>query len=88
MLEMLQLDYNGNCIKNLFIIPISQFIHESICQVPSDIPAIVDVDLDGDLDILTFHIGGSNVEYHQNQSMDLYGVPDSLIFEVRNRMLG
>ncbi len=54
----------------------------------SDIPAIVDVDLDGDLDILTFHIGGSNVEYHQNQSMDLYGVPDSLIFEVRNECWG
>ena len=54
----------------------------------SDIPAIVDVDSDGDLDILTFHIGGSNVEYHQNQSMDLYGVPDSLIFELRNECWG
>lgn len=54
----------------------------------SDIPAIVDVDGDGDIDVLTFHIGGTNVEYHQNQSMELYGIPDSLIFELRNECWG
>jgi hypothetical protein len=54
----------------------------------SDIPAIVDVDNDGDIDVLTFHSGGSNVEYHQNQSMELYGIPDSLIYEVKNECWG
>ncbi len=54
----------------------------------SDIPAIVDVDFDGDIDILTFDPGGSHVEYHQNQSMELYGIPDSLIFELRNKCWG
>ncbi|TNE98558.1 MAG: T9SS type A sorting domain-containing protein [Bacteroidetes bacterium] len=54
----------------------------------SDIPAIIDVDLDGDIDILTFHQGGQHVEYHQNQSMELYGIPDSLIFEVKNECWG
>ena len=50
----------------------------------SDMPAITDVDGDGDIDILTFHIGGENVEYHQNQSMELYGIPDSLVYELKN----
>lgn len=54
----------------------------------SDIPAIVDVEADGDLDILTFHIGGERVEYHQNQSMELYGHADSLVFELKNECWG
>jgi hypothetical protein len=54
----------------------------------ADIPAIVDVDGDGDYDILTFHIGGDRVEYHKNMSMELYGVPDSLKFELRNECWG
>lgn len=54
----------------------------------SDIPAIVDVDGDGDIDVLTFNQGGETVEYHQNQSMELYGVPDSLIYELKNECWG
>jgi hypothetical protein len=45
-----------------------------------DYPGIEDIDNDGDLDILTFWGLGSFVEYHQNQSMELYGIPDSLEF--------
>ena len=54
----------------------------------SDIPALVDVEKDGDLDILTYHIGGERLQYHQNQSMDLYGVPDSLVFKLKNECWG
>ena len=54
----------------------------------SDIPAIVDIDGDGDIDVLTFHQGGSHVEYHQNQSMELYGIPDSLIYVLKNECWG
>lgn len=54
----------------------------------SDLPAIVDIDFDGDIDVLTFHQGGENMEYHQNQSMELYGIPDSLIFELKNECWG
>jgi hypothetical protein len=46
----------------------------------ADYPAITDIDSDGDLDILTFWGLGSFVEFHENQSMDLYGIPDSLDF--------
>jgi len=54
----------------------------------SDIPAYVDVDKDSDLDILTFNIGGQRVEYHQNQSFELYGHADSLIFVLKNECWG
>jgi len=46
-----------------------------------DYPAIVDVDNDGDKDILTFWGLGSFVEWHKNLSMENFGTADSLIFE-------
>jgi hypothetical protein len=54
----------------------------------ADIPAIVDVDNDGDLDILSFNISGDHLQYHQNQSMELYGIPDSLEFVLKNECWG
>ncbi len=50
----------------------------NILTTDVDYPGIEDIDNDGDLDILTFWGLGSFVEYHQNQSMELYGIPDSL----------
>lgn len=45
----------------------------SIYVIPIDVPAIVDVDGDGDLDILVFSILGQCVEYHRNMSIELHG---------------
>ena len=53
-----------------------------------DIPAYVDVDGDGDIDVLTYHIGGQRIEYHKNLSMETYGHADSLIFELKNECWG
>ena len=47
-----------------------------------DIPAIVDLDEDGDLDIVTFDFAsGSYLEYHQNLSIEKYGNVDHLEFK-------
>ncbi len=47
-----------------------------------DVPAIVDADGDGDLDIFNVRfVGNGTVEYHQNFSMERYGTCDSLDFE-------
>lgn len=54
----------------------------------ADIPAYADVDGDGDIDILTFHIGGDRLEYHKNMSMELFGTADSLRYELRNECWG
>ena len=53
-----------------------------------DLPGIEDVDGDGDLDILTFSLLGSYLEYHKNLSMETYGTCDSLRFEQRNKCWG
>ncbi len=54
----------------------------------ADIPAIVDVDLDGDIDVLTYHISGEYLQYHKNISQETYGHSDSLVFELKNECWG
>ena len=48
---------------------------------PVDIPAVADIDYDGDLDILTFSILGGFVEYHKNMAIELTGNCDTVAFE-------
>lgn len=79
----LQWELASNLLYSQYAIDINNLYVAS-----ADIPAISDIDNDGDLDILTFSLGGSHVEYHQNQSQELYGHSDSLIFEVRNECWG
>ncbi len=54
----------------------------------SDIPAIVDVEGDGDLDILTFDDVGGSVEYHINLSKDKTGNSDMMDFHKVNACWG
>lgn len=53
-----------------------------------DLPALSDIDEDGDLDLLQFDAAGSQVEYYQNQSIDLFGHADSLRFELTDLCWG
>lgn len=52
-----------------------------------DLPAIYDVDDDGDLDIFTFQLQGSKVEFHMNFSMENEEVC-GLDYELKNRCWG
>ncbi|QHT66320.1 T9SS type A sorting domain-containing protein [Rhodocytophaga rosea] len=54
----------------------------------SDIPAITDLDNDGDLDILTFDGIGDMIEFHQNQSIEKYNHADALEFKKVNTCWG
>jgi len=58
-------DYGSGTVTNLYV-------------STADMPAIVDVDGDGDLDIITYCITPTGVEYHKNMSMERYGRCDSL----------
>jgi hypothetical protein len=53
-----------------------------------DIPAITDVDDDGDLDLLTFDQQGSFLLWYQNLSQEKYGHCDSLIFTLASNCWG
>lgn len=52
-----------------------------------DLPAIEDLDGDGDLDILTF-VTSTQVEFHRNLSVENYGTRDSLVFELADGCWG
>ncbi len=52
----------------------------NIISTDADYPAIIDLDGDGDLDILTFWSLGTFIEEHVNMSMERYGNKDSLCF--------
>ncbi|MCB0401101.1 MAG: T9SS type A sorting domain-containing protein [Flavobacteriales bacterium] len=54
----------------------------------ADLPAIDDIDNDGDLDILTFDVAGTRVVYHKNMAMENYGTCDSTSFELKNNCWG
>lgn len=72
--DLIYSDYDGD-FSNLYV-------------SSADIPAYIDVDFDNDIDILTFNVAGDHLEYHQNQSQELFGHSDSLIFILKNRCWG
>ena len=53
-----------------------------------DIPAIADIDNDGDIDILTFGVVGTIVEFHENLAMDSTGTCDTLMFNLADNCWG
>lgn len=53
-----------------------------------DIPSLVDVDGDTDIDVLVFDTQGFAVGYHKNLSIENYGTCDSLDFEMKNLCWG
>jgi len=55
---------------------------------PLDLPAIIDVDDDGDIDVLSYCLSCSTVEFNKNYSMENYGVCDSLDFVIEDKCWG
>ncbi|MGB0887569.1 MAG: T9SS type A sorting domain-containing protein [Vicingaceae bacterium] len=54
----------------------------------SDIPVFDDIDNDGDVDILTFSILGSYIEYHKNLSIEKNGDCSDLDYQLSNKCWG
>ncbi|MFT6781442.1 MAG: hypothetical protein ACJA1A_001363 [Saprospiraceae bacterium] len=52
-----------------------------------DVPAIIDVDGDGDLDFLTFEPGGSYMYYYKNYTKEM-GLSDTLIYRLEDACWG
>ncbi len=68
----------SDLIYSLYFAPPTTNLYVS----PVNLPAFTDMDGDGDLDIVTFGIGGFQVEYHKSTSMELYGHCDSLTYQL------
>ena len=73
--ELLVFDTDLNFYLNVYV-------------TPADIPAIVDIDFDGDLDVLSFDGGGGDVYYYRNYSVETYGHKDSFNFFVETYCFG
>lgn len=72
-------DYNPNGNPNMVNLYVS----------PVDIPAIRDVDNDGDLDVITFSILGTFLEYHKNTAVENgQNCQDTLMFEAETMCWG
>ncbi len=61
----------------------------NIYSGPVGLPAISDIDGDGDLDILTFSPSGTTIEFHRNLSAETPSLtPDSMKYELGNPCWG
>jgi hypothetical protein len=68
--------------------PNSTNFFDDIKVTSVDVPAIRDIDGDNDLDILTFDVGGTTVEWFRNFSMELNSTCDSLYYILESRCWG
>ncbi len=75
-------------IANILSYELSNGTRTQIYVSKEDYPAFDDIDGDGDLDILTFSVGGGYVLYYQNQSVELGYEKDSLIYDLVDNCWG
>jgi hypothetical protein len=61
---------------------------QTVYVCPPDIPALGDIDGDGDIDILSYGILGKYVKYYKNLSVENYGNCDSLVFNLESECWG
>jgi len=80
--QVTNLQYSG------YVSPSGAVTNANLFISQVDMPGIDDIDGDGDLDIITFSLLGTYVEYHKNLSMETYGTCDSLKYELRNKCWG
>lgn len=59
----------GSNFVNLYVSPVNQ-------------PVLIDVDGDTDLDVITFTLTGSILEYHKNAAMETFGRCDTLVYSL------
>ena len=82
--ERVNFAFSGNVISY----PLSSGFKVNLYVNAVDIPAIDDIDGDGDLDILAFEVGGGHVYWYKNQSMERGFQRDSLIFQLEDDCWG
>lgn len=83
-LEFTEIESN---LQSLYNFPSSSY-YSNIFISSVDIPAVDDLDGDGDLDIIVYSVSGVLVEYHKNFSVEETGSCDSLMFVLGNRCYG
>jgi hypothetical protein len=73
---------------NLLSFPSFSGLELEVYVSRDDLPSIIDVDLDGDIDILTFSQAGNKMEWYKNLSVEMGYGRDSLYFEFEDDCWG
>lgn len=63
-------------------------LNTTVSSSQGDVPAIADIDNDGDMDFLAFYFNSNCVHYYRNMSQELYGHSDSLEFKTSSTCYG
>lgn len=80
-------DYSYQVIDSPLVFYTAGF-EVNVYNANDDIPAIRDMDGDGDLDILVNSIFGQSYEFYKNKSVELYGHVDTSTYEIANTCWG
>jgi hypothetical protein len=64
------------------------FIYTNVFNLSSDIPGLVDVDHDGDMDIIAYGSSSNSLFLYKNSSKNKYGHNDSLLFDLTDLCWG
>jgi hypothetical protein len=73
---------------NILFFPLSVGGQTNLYVTRIDIPALDDIDGDGDLDIITFNINGGYAEWYRNESAEKNFKADSLLFRLEDQCWG
>lgn len=83
-----QLLHFSSATERLLFLPKNGTTKTQISISSIDLPAIDDIDNDGDLDILNFASSGGHINYFENRSIELGHGCDSLIYHLQDNCWG
>jgi len=64
------------------------WFYTNVFNLSSDIPGLIDIDYDGDLDIIAYGSSSNSVYYYENSSILKYRHADSLLFDLKDLCWG
>jgi len=67
-------------LSHKYYLSTNRYIYTNVFNTNADIPGLVDIDDDGDMDILAFGNNANSISLYRNMSQETYGRPDSLDF--------
>lgn len=80
--------HNFDELLNMIFVPLPTGGSTQLYVSEIDVPAIDDIDCDGDLDIMTFSVGGGYIDWYKNVSVESGFGRDSLHYELEENCWG
>ena len=75
-------------LSHKYYLGVNRYIYTNVFNTNADIPGLVDIDDDGDMDILAFGNNANSISLYRNISQETYGRPDSLEYRFEDGCWG